>query len=50
MDATRQTDVTHNAPLYKPPAKLALRKPRHTRQEIDQLPEASAALRGREIA
>jgi membrane-bound lytic murein transglycosylase A len=50
LDATRQSDASHNAPLYKPPLNLASRKPWYTRQEIDQLPEARAALRGREIA
>ena len=50
MDATRQPDASHSAPLYKPPLNLASRKPWYTRQEIDQLPEARAALRGREIA
>ena len=50
MDATRQPSATHNAPLYKPPLNLASRRPWYTRQEIDQLPEARAALRGREIA
>ncbi len=37
-------------PLYRVPAGLAARKPWYTRQQIDTLPEAQAALRGREIA
>ena len=37
-------------PLYRPPASLGARRPWYTRQEIDTLPEARAALRGREIA
>ncbi|MEQ1570496.1 MAG: MltA domain-containing protein, partial [Myxococcota bacterium] len=37
-------------PLYRPPAQLHLRKPWYSRQEIDTLPEAQAALKGREIA
>ena len=37
-------------PLYKLPAGLASRKPWFSRQEIDTLPEARAALKGREIA
>jgi membrane-bound lytic murein transglycosylase A len=37
-------------PLYRLPAGYGSRKPWYTRQEIDTLPEARAALRGREIA
>ena len=33
-------------PLYGPPAGLAQRKPWYTRQEMDTLPEAQAALLG----
>jgi membrane-bound lytic murein transglycosylase A len=50
LDATRQPTPTSNAPLYRPPMNLAARKPWYTRQEMDSLPEARAALRGREIA
>ncbi len=50
LDAMRQPTATHNAPLYRPPATLASRKPWYTRQEMETLPEARAALRGREIA
>ncbi|MES2973151.1 MAG: MltA domain-containing protein [Pseudomonadota bacterium] len=50
LDAQRQPTATHNAPLYRPPATLASRKPWYTRQEMETLPEARAALRGREIA
>ncbi len=50
MDATRQPSATHRVPLYRPPADLGRRKPWFTRQEMDTLPEAQAALRGREIA
>jgi membrane-bound lytic murein transglycosylase A len=39
-----------SVPLYRPPATLGSRRPWYTRQEIDTLPEARAALRGREIA
>ena len=51
-DARRQppADGRHAVPLYRPPANLASRKPWYSRQEIDTLPEARAALRGREIA
>jgi membrane-bound lytic murein transglycosylase A len=50
LDASRLPTATHGVPLYRPPASLASRKPWYTRQEIDTLPEARAALRGREIA
>jgi membrane-bound lytic murein transglycosylase A len=50
MDAQRQPSATHRVPLYRPPADLGRRKPWYSRQEIDTLPEAQAALRGREIA
>ncbi|RYX94558.1 MAG: transglycosylase [Comamonadaceae bacterium] len=50
LDATRQPTAASNAPLYRPPAGLGSRKPWYTRQEMDTLPEARAALRGREIA
>ncbi|MFM9880654.1 MAG: murein transglycosylase A [Burkholderiaceae bacterium] len=50
LDASRQRSATHTAPLYRPPASLNQRKPWYTRQEIDTLPEAQAALRDREIA
>ncbi len=50
LDASRQRSATHTAPLYRPPANLNQRKPWYTRQEMDTLPEAQAALRGREIA
>ena len=50
LDATRRPDATHTVPLYRPPATLGQRKPWYSRQEIDTLPEARAALAGREIA
>lgn len=50
LDATRQPTATHQSPLYRPPADLAIRRPWYTKQEIDTLPQARAALRGREIA
>ncbi|MBC5763606.1 murein transglycosylase A [Ramlibacter albus] len=50
LDATRQPTATSSVPLYGVPAGLASRRPWYTRQEIDTLPEARAALRGREIA
>jgi membrane-bound lytic murein transglycosylase A len=50
LDASRQPNASHAVPLYRPPLSLASRKPWFSRQEIDTLPEARAALRGREIA
>lgn len=50
LEASRQPSASHTVPLYRPPATLATRRPWYTRQEIDTLPEARAALRGREIA
>ncbi|TWO69652.1 transglycosylase [Caenimonas sedimenti] len=50
LDATRQPTAGSAVPLYRPPADLATRRPWYSRQEIDTLPQARAALRGREIA
>ena len=50
LDASRRPTSAHTIALYGPPANLTPRKPWYTRQEIDTLPEARAALRGREIA
>jgi membrane-bound lytic murein transglycosylase A len=50
LDASRVPTATHNVALHRPPANLSSRRPWYTRQEIDTLPEARAALRGREIA
>jgi peptidoglycan lytic transglycosylase A len=50
LEGSRQPTATHQIPLFRPPANLASRRPWYTRQEIDTLPEARAALRGREIA
>ncbi len=49
-EASRLPSARHSVPLYGPPAQLHRRKPWYSRQEIDTLPEAQAALRGREIA
>ena len=48
--ASRQPGAGYNVPLYRAPATLGNRKPWFSRQEIDTLPEARAALNGREIA
>jgi membrane-bound lytic murein transglycosylase A len=50
LEAARVPTATQQVPLYRPPADLATRRPWYTRQEIDTLPQARAALRGREIA
>ena len=50
IDASRVAKPGFQVPLYRVPTTLASRKPWFTRQEIDTLPEAKAALRGREIA
>jgi membrane-bound lytic murein transglycosylase A len=49
LEASRQPTALHRVPLYRPPAGLGGR-PWYTRQEIDTLPAAKAALRGHEIA
>jgi len=48
--ASRRRQGDFRTPLYAPPADLATRRPYWTRQQIDTLPAAQAALRGREIA
>jgi membrane-bound lytic murein transglycosylase A len=50
IDASRTPRGAFRVPLYAPPADLATRKPWYTRAQIDTLPAAQAALRGREIA
>lgn len=50
FEASRTPRAGFSAPLYRPPASLGTRRPWFTRQEMDTLPEARAALRGREIA
>jgi membrane-bound lytic murein transglycosylase A len=50
LQASRQPDEVYRVPLYRLPAGFGKRKPWYTRQEIDTLPEAQAALKGREIA
>jgi membrane-bound lytic murein transglycosylase A len=50
LDGSRVPTAIHSVPLYRPPSNLATRKPWYTRQEMETLPEARAALRGREIA
>src|SRR4029079_4374245 len=50
LEASREPTATKSIPLHGTPANLAGRKPWYTRQEIDRLSDARAALRGREIA
>jgi membrane-bound lytic murein transglycosylase A len=50
LEASRVPTPAQSVPLFRPPAGLGSRKPWYSRQEIDSLPEARAALRGREIA
>jgi membrane-bound lytic murein transglycosylase A len=50
LEGGRTPSAAFAVPLYQPPANLASRKPWFTRQEMDTLPEAQTALRGRAIA
>ena len=50
LEASRQRTTAHTVPLYRPPANLAGRRPWYSRQEMETLAEARAALVGREIA
>lgn len=50
IEARRSRQGAFNTPLHAAPADLSSRRPYWTRQELDTLPAAQAALRGREIA
>lgn len=50
FDAARQPGSGFGVPLYGLPAGYGTRRPWFTRQQIDTLPEAQAALQGRAIA
>jgi membrane-bound lytic murein transglycosylase A len=50
FEASRIRRVGFSVPLYAPPADLGTRKPYWTRQQLDSVPAAQAALSGREIA
>jgi membrane-bound lytic murein transglycosylase A len=49
IEGSRVRRGAYQVPLYAPPADLGTRKPYWTRQQLDTLPAAQAALRGREI-
>ncbi len=49
LNATRQARPGFQVPLYAPPADLNQRKPWFTRQEMETVPAARAALRGKEL-
>jgi membrane-bound lytic murein transglycosylase A len=49
LNAERHARPGFQVPLYGPPADLNKRKPWYTRQEIDTLPAARAALRGKAL-
>jgi membrane-bound lytic murein transglycosylase A len=50
LTARRQRGDGFTVALHRPPADLAQRRPWYTRQQVDTLPAAAAALRGQEIA
>jgi membrane-bound lytic murein transglycosylase A len=50
VDARRRADGQHSVALYASPTDLATRQPYWTREQLQTLPEAQAALRGHEIA
>lgn len=52
LDASRTQTFSHRVPVYAPPpgVRMSTEQPWYTRQEIDTLPAAQAALRGRVIA
>lgn len=50
LEGRRQRAPGFEVPLHRPPAELGRRKPWYSRAEMARLPEARAALAGREIA
>jgi membrane-bound lytic murein transglycosylase A len=50
LEGSRTPNAAFAVPLYQPPSNLASRKPWFTRQEMETLPEAQVALRGKAIA
>lgn len=49
LEGSRTPSVDFSVPLYQPPLGLGQRKPWYTRQEMETLPQARAALKGYEI-
>ena len=49
LTGSRRAQGVFQVPLYAPPAQLAQRKPWFSRQEMETLPAARAALRGKEL-
>jgi membrane-bound lytic murein transglycosylase A len=49
LTGSRRAQGAFRVPLYAPPTQLAQRKPWFNRQEIETLPAARAALRGKEL-
>lgn len=50
VDASRRPQAAYRVPLLAPPSDLGTRKPYWTRQQLDTVPQAQAAWKGREIA
>ncbi len=50
IDAQRRPSAQVRVPIHAPPADLATRQPYWTRQQLDTVPAAKAALAGRELA
>jgi membrane-bound lytic murein transglycosylase A len=50
VTASRERRGAYRVPLHMPPPDLATRKPYWTRQQLETVPAAMAALRGREVA
>lgn len=50
LEASRQSSDAFRIPIYAPPQGLQRNRAWFSRQEIDSLPEAKAALQGRELA
>ncbi len=49
LQGSRTPTADFKVPVHRPPVTLGVRKPWFSRKEIDTLPEAQAALKGREI-
>ena len=49
LEGSRRASAGFSVPLYQPPVRQNARLPWYTREQIDTLPEARAALQGRQI-